>query len=302
MTQAFARTPRPQQVSHIRMIADGLIDRVQQSGQMDVVADFAQPLPIIVGADLLGIPGCDRDHFGGWIEHIVHTFSEGFSRTPAMLSGEAAVVDLTKYLEELLSERRTRPGHDVLSAMLELQDASDHDRVLIATNIAMGMHENLTHTISLSVNTLIRNPPLLQSLLERPENISPGVEEMLRHEGTAPILSRVALEDLELGSARIRKGQRVVLLLAAANRDAKHFSEPDRFVLDRHPNPHIAFGAGKRACPGSRVARNVITAGVMALITRLPDMEIVEGEMKWREEINIHGFASLQVKFAPRIS
>jgi cytochrome P450 len=166
----------------------------------------------------------------------------------------------------------------------------------------MGMHENLTHAISLSVSTLIGNPPVLQKLLAFPENILLGIEEMLRHEGTAPILSRVALEDLELGGAYIKKGQKVILLLAAANRDSKHFAEPERFILDRQPNPHIAFGVGKRSCPGSRVARNVIHAAVMTLFTRLTDMVIVGDSVRWREELNIHGLSSLSVKFAPRLS
>jgi cytochrome P450 len=300
MTRALANTPEPQRISRIRAIANTLIDGLQHAGHMDVVADFAGPLPAIVGADLLGIPVPDRERFAGWIENIVHTFSDGFSRTAAMLSGEAAVVELKSYLNDLVSERRVRPGHDVLSAMLRAPDVSDEDRVLVATNIAMGMHENLTHAISLSVNTLIRNPAVLHTLLGFPETIAIGVEEMLRHEGTAPIVSRIALEDFELGRIRIQKGQRVILLLAAADRDPECFPEPDRFILDRQPNPHIAFGVGKRACPGSRLARTVINAAVMTLVTRLPDMVIVDDVLKWREEINIHGLSSLLVKFDPR--
>jgi cytochrome P450 len=300
MTQALARTPEPQQVAHIGAVASALVDKVQHAGQMDVVADFAQPLPEIVGADLLGIPRPDRVRFAEWIERIVHTFSNGFSRTEAMIAGEVAIVELKDYLRELLSDRQARPGHDVLSAMLDIQNSTDEDRILIATNIAMGMYENLTHAISLSVRTLICNPSALERLVTCPESISPGIEEMLRYEGTAPILTRVATEDLELADIAIKQGQKVVLLLAAANRDSKCFFEPDRFILEREPNPHIAFGTGKRVCPGLRVARNVINAGVTTLIRRLPDMAIVEDSVRWREELNVHGLSSLMVQFTPR--
>ncbi|HEX8846364.1 MAG TPA: cytochrome P450 [Pyrinomonadaceae bacterium] len=300
MTRALTATVEPQRISHIESVSNELIAAVESSGQMDIVEDFAYPLPAIIGADLLGIPAEDRERFGGWIHDIVHTFSEGFSGTEAMLRGEAAVVGLTEYLKSLFAERRVRPGEDALSAMLQVAEADDDERVLIAVNLIMGMHENVTHAISLSMSTILRDPELLNRLHNEAQALPTAVEEMLRHEGTAPILSRVALEEIEIGGVTIPKGERVILLLAAANRDCERFEDPDRFIPDRQPNPHVAFGVGKRACPGSGLARTMIQAAVRTLITRLPDMRLVDAEPLLREEINIHGLRALPVKFTPR--
>jgi cytochrome P450 len=300
MTRALTMTDGPQQASHIESVANQLLDQVQFAGCMDIVKDFAYPLPAIIGDDLLNIPAQDRSQFGEWIVGVIRTFSEGFSQSPAMHRGEAAVVALTKYLRSLLAERRSEPGHDVLSAMLRHGEASEDESILIATNIIMGMHENLTHAISLSMNTLLRNPDLLHWVRTHPESFDSAVEEMLRYDGTAPILSRVALDDIEIAGVHIPKGQRVILLLGAANRDSECFLEPDRFVPDRRPNPHIAFGVGRRMCPGSAPARTILKSAVTTLLARFPDMKLTDAATAWREEINIHGLRTLPVTFTAR--
>lgn len=299
MKRALNAAAEPQRLSHIEVVMNDLLDAVQQAGHMDIVQDFAYPLPAIIGADLLGIPTEDRDRFGRWIDDVIHTFSEGFSGTAAMLRGEEAVVNLTAYLKRLLAERREQPGQDVLSSMLESGEATEDERVLLALNIIMGMHENITHAISLSINTLLRNPEILHSIQSDPEGLPASLEEMLRHEGTAPMLSRVTLEDVEIGGVTIPKGQRVLLLVAAANRDADCFDAPDCFIHDRHPNPHVAFGVGKRACPGSNLARTMLQAAVTTLLRRFPDLQLAVAEPAWREEINVHGLRTLPVTFTP---
>jgi cytochrome P450 len=298
MIRAMAATIEPQRRPHIEAIANQLLDAVEPAGEMDIIADFAYPLPAIVGEDLLGIPAPDRERFGQLIRDVVCTFSEGFTRTAAMRRGEAAVLELTAYLEALLAERRERPREDVLSALVRDARATEDERVLIAANIILGMHENLTHAIGLAMNLILRDPALQQWLLLHPERLPAAVEEMLRYEGTSPILSRVTLEEIEIGATRIPRGQRVILLLAAANRDADHFEDPDRYVPNRCPNSHIAFGTGKRVCPGSALARLILHVAVATLLTRFPSLELTEWESSWREEINIHGLSVLKVSFA----
>ncbi|MFZ0751809.1 MAG: cytochrome P450, partial [Pyrinomonadaceae bacterium] len=300
MVRALTATPEPQTSSHLNAVANQLIDAVQCDGEMDIVMDFAYPLPAIVGSDLLGIPAEDRERFGQLVYDVIHTFSEGFSGTDAMRRGEAGTAELTAYLKRLFTQRRERPGNDALSAMLAADDATDEERVLIAINLIMGMYENVTHAISLSLRTILREPKILHHLRNCPDDLPAAVEEMLRHEGTAPMLSRVALENIEIGGVTIPKGQRVILLLAAADRDAKCFADPDRFVPDRDPNAQIAFGVGRRACPGSGLARTMLEAAVTTLIARLPDMHLVDNDPAWREEINIRGLRALHVKFEPR--
>jgi cytochrome P450 len=299
MVKALNATRETQQRSHIESIANKLIDGIQDAGEMDIVRDFAEPLPSIVGADVLGIPEPDREQFGKWIHDVVHTFSEGFSGSASMRRGEAAVMELTKYMNQLFDRCRAHPGNDAISAMVMNPEATDEERVLIAINIIMGMHENITHAVSLSMRTLLRDPEFVSDLRDNPDLLSLAVEEMLRYEGTAPILSRVALDDIEIGGVRIAKGSRVILLIAAANRDVEAFDDPDRFVADRHPNCHIAFGVGRRACPGSTLARTIIRESVRVLLTRLPDLQLIDSEPAWREEINVRGLRALPVTFTP---
>src|SRR5262249_43644802 len=149
-------------------IANELLDAVEQDHRMDLINDFAYPLPAITGMELLAIPPADREQFGGHLYDIIRTFSDGFSRTLAMHRGETAVGELTEYLGYLLTRRRSRPGQDVLSALAEVPDLSEGERVLVAANIILGLHENVTHAIGLGMNTLLRERPLLQRLRLHP--------------------------------------------------------------------------------------------------------------------------------------
>jgi len=295
MTRAMSTAIGVETRERIQVIANRLLDAVEPLGEMNIVVDFANPLPAIVGADLLGIPAADRDRFATFIHDVIHTFSQGFSGAPAMRQGEAAVTELTAYLASLLRERAEAPRTDMLSVLAKATELNDNERVLIAANIMMGMHENLTHAISLTMRTLLSDAELGQWVRDHPEQAGIVVEEALRYEGTAPILSRRATEDVTIGSTTIPKGARVVLLIAAANRDVDHFDAPDCFVPNRRPNTHIAFGAGKRACPGSSLARSVLRVSLETLLSRFPSMRLLETEPAMREEINIRGLQSLKV-------
>ncbi|MFJ2866008.1 cytochrome P450 [Kitasatospora sp. NPDC087314] len=298
MMRALATAGHQLPPARLESIAHGLIDPVVARHRMDLVADLAHPLPAVVGAELLAIPAADRSHFGHDVHDIVHTFSEGFSGTAAMADGEAAVDSLISCLAHLLARRRARPGPDALSALLAVDGLTDDERVLVAANLILGLHENVTHAITLGLNTLLRQPLPAQRLLRGPDRLPTAVEEMLRHEGTAPILSRVVREDTVIGGVDLPQGAPVILLIAAANRDADRFPAPDRFIPGRSPNPHIAFGLGKRACPGATLARRIVHAAIGATLTRLPGLQLdTAAPLVWREEINIHGLSTLPVAF-----
>jgi cytochrome P450 len=285
-----------QRAARLEAVAHELVDAVEHDGEMDLVADFAYPLPNAVGADLLGVPHADRAWFAERIYDIVHTFSDGFNGTDAMRRGESAVEEVSEYLDRLLAERRVHPEGDVLSVLAANDEATPEERVLIAANIIMGLHENVTNAIALGVRALLEDDAELWSgLRAHPEQVPAVTEEILRYEVTAPILTRAAVEDIELGSVTIRKGERVILLLGAANRDAMRFEDPDRFVAERQPNAHIAFGVGRRACPGAALGRSILQAALTVLLERLPDLRLVDAEPAWREEINLRGLRSLPV-------
>lgn len=299
MNRALARTTRASNDwnAHLASVADALLDAVEGQGEMDLVADYAYPLPVIVGCDVLGIPTSDRERFNNLVDDLVHTFSDGFSGTEAMKRGEAAVYELVAQLEAELQKRRRAPQDDVLGALVEANEANDHERVLIATNIIMGLHENVTNAIALGARLLLENEDLWRSLSDHPHSVGAVAEEILRFEGTAPILSRVALEDVPVGSATIPKGRRVILLLGAANRDAEAFHDPDTFSAARQPNHHIAFGFGRRRCPGAAIGRQMVEVALATLQRRLPHLRLLDSRLAWREEINIRGLSSLRVSW-----
>jgi pimeloyl-[acyl-carrier protein] synthase len=290
-------------------IAHRLLDAVEPAGRMDVVADFAHPLPAAVAAELIGVPAADRPGFGRLVHDVVRTFSDGFCSTPAMTRGEEALAALTDRLTHLLALRRARPGTDLLSALIGVPDASDAERMLMAANVVLGTQENVTHAISLMTRTIIREPSLPERLAAAPELLPAAVEEALRYEGTAPIISRIASADTEIGGARIPAGQPVTLLLAAANRDPARFDRPDDFDphrFDPHRfeahrgGRHISFGLGRHACPGSALARAMILAAMKALLNRFTSIEPADAEPAWRQEINVHGLTHLPVTFRSR--
>ena len=300
MTHAMSAETMARMQPFVEQAVHELLDAVDANGAMDLVHDFARPLPVYAAAALLGIPRTDRETVAGWVEAIMNTFSDGFSGTTAMQRGEAAVPQLLDYLRDLVRERRLCPGEDVITAMLASGTEAEDDIVHIAAHFPIGMHENIRHGISVGMLSLLLAPGEVERLQADPALIPVAVEEMLRFDGVVPFLTRLTLEEIEIGGVTIRKGQRVVLLLAAANRDPSKFAEPHRFDAGRRPNQHIAFGAGRHACTGASLTRSIWGAAVRALLTRLPGLRLGAIGPTWCEEFNIRGLESLPVRFEAR--
>ena len=269
----------------IQEIADGLIDAVEGRGEMDLVDDFAFPLPITVIAELLGIPVADRDRFRLWSNVIM---------TPALTPEDIARVgklmgEFVGYLRELFARRRGTPGDDLISALLQVDEdgdtLSEQELSSMVALLIIAGHETTVGLIGNAVLALLQHPEQRAQLEHDPFLIGRAIEELLRYDG--PIertLTRWASQDVELGGQTIRRGEGVIVILGSADRDPARFPDPNRLDFAREDNKHVAFGRGSHYCLGAPLARLEAEIALTTVFRRLPRLRLavpVEN-LSWR--------------------
>ena len=288
---------------HIQDIADRLIDDIvaRGTGRLDMLADFAEPLPAMVTTELLGVSVEDHVKLKDWSV----TFAEmlgNFQHNPDRLGGVLeAVQNLTEYFHDAIREQRQHPRDGLVSAFLAAE--VDGDRLSdeeVAANCIVTMVGGLETTTNLIGNgtlTLLRNPAALQRLRTEPDVMPSAVEELLRYESPSQHTARIARDDLELGGKQIRKGQAVIAVMAAGNRDPERFPEPDRLDIERPDNRHLAFGWASHFCFGAPLARLEAEISFTSLLHRLPELQLVDQPLVWRENLGLRGLKSLPLTF-----
>jgi cytochrome P450 len=285
VTKAFT----PRMVEHLRPriqeIADELIDAVESQGRMDLVDEFAFPLPMMVIAELLGIPHEDRDRFRAWSNAIV---------TPA-LSAEALAEfgeqmnAFVAYLRELFARRRAEPRDDLISALLQAEDAGDtlseQELFSMVVLLIVAGHETTVNLIGNAALALLQHPEQRAALEREPVLIPQAIEELLRYDGPVErALNRWATTDVELGGQTIRRGETMIVLLGSANRDSDRFADADTLDVTRPATKHLAFGRGSHYCLGAPLARLEGEVAVATLLRRLPGLrlDIAADDLRWR--------------------
>ncbi len=297
-----AFTPRAVEAMRPRIeeIVDGLLDAVQDAGQMDVIRDLGYPLPVIVIAELLGIPPKDRAQFKEWSDALAATI-EFYIPPEAQRRAEQARGELVDYLGGVFRERRTHPRQDLVSALVAAEEQGDRlsEDELFATCalLLIAGNETSTNLIGNGVLALLRHPDQLSRLHEGPALIESAVEELLRHDSPVQVTSRVATEDKEISGKKIRKGQGVIVLLGAANRDPQQFADPDRLDIDRAEKRHVAFGYGSHFCLGAPLARIEAQFAIRAVLRRMPNLRLATDTPRWRQTMVLRGLESLPVTF-----
>ncbi len=274
----------------VRALADGLLDGVIGRGSMDLVTEFAFPLPTSVILEMLGVPGEDRERFRAWTNALISPVLDEATAQEAY----AHLTQFTDYLRELFEARRRAPRDDLLSALLAAEEAGDRlsETELFGTMVLLIVagHETTVNLIANSVLALHRNPEQ-RKRLERAlhggdrEAMPRAVEELLRYDGSVErALVRWAAEDVEIGGHTIPRGDGVILILGSANHDPEHFGQPESLDLDRHPNPHLGFGKGPHYCLGAPLARLEADVALSALLVRLPELRVAvpENELRYR--------------------
>ncbi|MET9876501.1 cytochrome P450 [Actinacidiphila glaucinigra] len=282
----------------VQRLAGELVERLVAEGGGDLVAMVAEPLPVAVIAEMLGIPAADRHLLRPWSADIVGMFELNPSEEAARKAVRASE-EFSAYLRELIAERRKAPGEDLISALIAAHDEGDRlsEQEMVSTCVLLlnAGHEATVNTTANSWWTLFRHPAQLAELRAAPEELLPSaIEELMRFDTPLQMFERWVLDDIEVGGTVIPRGSEVALLFGSANRDPERFADPDRLDLSRADNPHITFGAGIHYCLGAPLARIELAASFTALLRRAPRLELV-AEPAWNEGYVIRGLRELRV-------
>ncbi|MEU4211609.1 cytochrome P450 [Streptomyces sp. NPDC026206] len=282
----------------VRAIADELLDAVEPDGRADLLAAYAGPLPIIVICDLLGIPQGDRRDFRVWTDALITPDRE----RPHLM--KEAVGSMMGFLGGLIESKRADPGDDLLSDLIAAEDGGDtlsrDELTSLAFLILFAGYENTVHLIANSVLALLDRPGLLRELRKNPDGLGTAVEELSRWDGPAPLaIRRFPLEDVEIGGVTVPAGETVLLSVASANRDPRHFPHPDRLDLHRERSGHLALGHGIHYCLGAPLARMELETALAALLERFGNLELdaPRDSLAWRPTIRARGLISLPVRW-----
>ena len=281
----------------IRKIATELAEGLVERGGGDLIAEVAEPLPVIVIAEMLGIPEADRHLLRPWSADICGMYE----LNPTLEAQHAAVraaTEFAAYLRDLAATRRNAPGDDLISALAQVVDEGDRltEDELIGTCVLLlnAGHEASVNATGNGWWALFRNPGELERLRADHSLLPTAVEELLRWDTPLQMFERWVLEDITVGGVRIPRGVEVALLFGSANRDEEVFSEPDRLDVGRTDNPHITFGAGIHYCLGAPLARIELVESFGALLRAAPRMEPAETP-RWKPNYVIRGLSALHV-------
>ena len=288
----------------VQAIAAGLLDAVQDRGELDLIDDYAFPLPITVIAELLGVPAEDRDSFREWSDAAVsgNTTQEHLDKVliPHMQA-------FTDYLHALFEEKRKNPKDDLVSALLRAEEAGDklsEDELLgMVFLLLVAGHETTVNLIGNGVLALLQHPDQLQKLKDDPSLIKPTVEELLRYDGPVETSTeRFAREDVRIGETVIPRGEMVLVVLAAADHDPERFADPDELDITRVDNRHLAFGKGIHHCLGAPLARMEGQIAISTLLARMPDLRLKGSpeSLSWRPGLTLRGLRGLPLEFGNR--
>jgi cytochrome P450 PksS len=279
----------------IEAVAEALLDDMQGETAVDLIDRYAFPLPIIVIADMLGIPADKRADFRRWTRALL------FSGDSTEVT--AAGLELIQYFVGVFEERRADPRDDLITALLHVEEAGDTlDQMELISMMFLLLaagHETTVNLIGNGTLALLQHPDQKRLLMEDPGLIKTAVEEMLRYDGPVEnALTRWAADDVELGGHTIQRGEMVMVALLSANRDPDAFAQPDTFDITRDPNRHIAFGGGIHYCLGAPLARMEGAIAIPALLRRYPNLALgVDAEaLEWNNSIFFHGVRQLPVK------
>jgi cytochrome P450 len=286
---------------HIRDIANDLIDRVVAHGEMDLMSDFAGPLPAIVSAEMLGLPTQDHEQLKDWSQTFAQILGN-FQNNPDGIDDVLnATSDMAAYLHRALVRYSDSPAVGLIGLLSQARvhgDRLTEEEVIANTIITMvGAMETTTNLIGNGLVTLLRNPAALEQLRDDPAILPGAIEELLRYESPSQQTTRIAHEDLVLGGQPIDRGQSVIAVMGAANRDPERFTDPNRLDLTRQDNRHLAFGWGPHFCFGAPLGRIEAQIAFETLLTRLPELELVGGPLLWRANLKLRGLETLPIRW-----
>jgi cytochrome P450 PksS len=300
--KAFTPSLVEQMRSRTQAIADELLDCVVATGEMDLIKDFALPLPMTIITEILGVPAKDHNKFHRWSQAVVSLSSP--NPTLSVLPG---VWKFIRYLRQFFKLRRRDPQNDLVTALIKAEEAGDklnEDELLAMVFLLLiAGHETTVNLIGNGTLALLENPNQMRKLRDEPSLIKPAVEELLRY--TSPVLmtaERYARESAMIHGVMIPQGEMMLGVLGSANRDETVFDNPNELQITREPNRHLSFGQGIHFCLGAPLARMEAQIAFTTLLRRLPELRLKNPplSLRWRPSIFLRGLAALPVNFESR--
>lgn len=285
----------------IEEVVDEVIEQLPSSGPLggsfELVRDFAAPLPITVIAEMLGVPADDHERFRHWSDEAVQTL--GDSSWEDRRRAVRAMEELGEYIEGIADERRWDPKDDLISGLVAAEEAGDRlsrdELFTTCVLLLVAGNETTTKLIGTSIVALLRNPDQLELLRAEPKRIHGAIDELLRYDSPVQLTSRFVTEDTEMHGKPLRRGQQLVLLLGAGNRDPDVWDAPDELDVTRENVRHLSFGHGLHHCLGSKLARLEGALALEALITRFPHLRF-DGEIEWGSNTVLRGPSRLPLR------
>ncbi|MDQ3402234.1 MAG: cytochrome P450 [Actinomycetota bacterium] len=301
ISAAFARGHVQRLRPRVEAMAAEMVARlsaaIADDGSADLLTHLAEPLPIEVIAELLGVPIEDRPMLRPWSNSIVKMYEYDLAPDLAR-AAERASTEFVDYLRELAERRAREPGDDLVSDLVAIRDGGDRlsqdELVATAVLLLMAGHEATVNVIGNGVHALLGHRAQWDRLVAEPGVLPTAVEELIRFDAPLQLFERTATERVEIAGHVVRPGTKIAALLGSAARDPKAFTDPDRLDVGRSPNPHLGFGAGIHYCVGAPLARVEIAAALRALTTALPDLRAAGSAVR-RPEFVIRGLSALPV-------
>lgn len=286
----------------IQKIVDELISLVQGDGSIDIISDLACPLPATVTAKMLGVPTEECSKLTQWASDLFRVFDQPLTLQDYEHLNKIAL-EFKEYFNILITEREKKPKEDLLSNLIAARDQdnqfSNNELLSFCALLFTVGQETMESFIGNSMLALLRHPNQMEMLKQQPTMIKSAVEELLRYDSPVQIISRIAVEDVEIDGTMVQAGERVNLFLGAANRDPAQFHDPDKLNITRQENRNLPFGSGIHSCLGAAMARLQGQIAINTLVQRLYHMKLSTDKLVWKKNIVLRGLKSLSVTFTP---
>ncbi|MBC2903610.1 cytochrome P450 [Streptomyces cupreus] len=298
VSKAFTPRTVEQLKPYVNRLAGELVDRLVEAGGGDLLADVAEPLPVAVIAEMLGVPEADRAPLRPWSADICGMYELNPSEDTATKAVRASV-EFSAYLRELIAERRKEPGDDLISGLIAAHDEGDRltEQEMISTCVLL-LNAGHEATVNSTVNgwyALFRNPEQLAALRADHSLVPSAVEELMRYDTPLQLFERWVLDEIEIDGTTIPRGAEIAMLFGSANHDPEVFENPERLDLTRKENPHISFSAGIHYCIGAPLARIELSASMTALLEKAPTLRLA-AEPERKPNFVIRGLEGLSVE------
>ena len=290
-------------VESLRPQVESIVDRMLMSlrdvSEVDLLKELAYPLPVRVIAEMLGISHAMHNQIMEWTDAVAVILGTPNRTVDQTQAAQNAVLNLTDFFREAVAERRKRRGQDLISLLLDIEEDGEiltEEELYAQCVLLIGAgHETTRNLIGNGMYTLLRHPEAMDELRENPQNIRMAVEELLRYESPVQYAARIAKEEVEICGVRLRQGELVMFVNAAANRDPLQFKDPDHLDLKRVNNPHLAFGAGAHFCIGNQLARLEGQVAILKLTQQFPQMRLAQEQVEWVPNFGLRGLKTLPV-------